>query len=273
MYHALRGLVFFLFVLNNALHAQVPDWADSIKSLKYQLDTISVIDTAPAETGVEAGLIEADVDTAEREYFLKKEFTDGLVDTLSLRQVPGHIIRKLKADKEFWYQNEKIKKAKETDSGDSYSGSPVLQALLWLVIIGGFLTFLIIYLSNSNTGLFRKSLDIANDEVNEENNDIFSINFETEIDKAAKAENFRLATRLMFLQLLRRMSDAGIIKYSHDGTNLDYMMQLHGTPHYEDFFRLARHYEFSWYGQFGVDRDKFNVIKKAFDNFQHRLQK
>jgi hypothetical protein len=217
--------------------------------------------------------MEVEADTVDKDYFLKKEFTGGIADTLSLRLVPGHVIRKWKSDKDFWYVDEDVKKVKEADSGDSFSGGPVFQTLLWLIIIGGFLTFLIIYLGNSNTGLFRKSRGIANEEVNEEASDIFSINFDTEIAKATKVENFRLATRLMFLQLLRTMSDTGIIQYRHDGTNLDYMMQLHGTPHYDDFFRLARHYEFSWYGQFGLDREKYNVIKKAFDNFEHRLQK
>ena len=263
-----------ILVFNTPIYAQVPEWADSVKELKYQLDTVSVIDTTPDEATVYAeDEDESGEDTVDQVYFLSKEFAGGLPDSLSFRQVPGDIVRKLKADKDFWYVDEVLKKTKERDTDSSFSGSPILQTILWLVIIGGFLTFLLIYLGNSNSGLFRKSRSVGDEDENAETSDIFSINFQAEIAKAAAAENFRLATRLMFLQLLRIMSDTGIIQYSQDSTNLDYMMQLRGTRHYEEFFRLARHYEYSWYGQFGLDREKYNLIKKAFDNFEYNLQK
>lgn len=264
-------IVFFLLV-STIVFAQSPDWTDSVAELKYQLDTTPVIDTMAMVEPAEEYIDEETEDTARENYFIRKEFTGGLPDTLKFRKLPDNVIKALKDDKDFWYADEAFKKRKAKDNG-GYSANPVFQALLWLIIVAGFVTFLVIYLANSNTGLFRKSKKISDEEINPETSDIFSINYQAEIDKAAAAGNYRFAVRLMFLRLLRDLSDKGGIRYRQDSTNFDYMMQLHGTALYNDFFRLARHYEYSWYGQFTIDKEKYVQVKNAFDNFEQRLNR
>ncbi|HZI53380.1 MAG TPA: hypothetical protein VFD56_06750, partial [Chitinophagaceae bacterium] len=148
---------------------------------------------------------------------------------------------------------------------------PFFQTLLWFIIIGGFAAFLILYLYNSNVGLFRKSSIIAAEESDSETGDIFAINYQREIDKSVASGNYRLAVRLMFLRLLKNLSDKNIIQYKQDNTNLDYLMQLQTGGMYADFFRLTRNYEYCWYGQFEIDKEKFTVIKKDFDSFDRKL--
>jgi hypothetical protein len=72
----------------------------------------------------------------------------------------------------------------------------------------------------------------------------------------------------MFLQLLKNLSEKNIIQYKHDRTNFDYLSQLYATRYYEDFFRITRHYEYSWYGQFEVSPKTYQVIKKEFEDFK-----
>ena len=100
-----------------------------------------------------------------------------------------------------------------------------------------------------------------------ETDNIFEINYQKEIDKAVSKGNYRFAVRLMFLQLLKNLSDKQVIHYRQDSTNFDYLLQLHQTRHYQDFFRLTRNYEYSWYGQFDIDPDTFSLIRKDFENF------
>ena len=257
------------------LSAQQPEWADSVKELKYQLDTVSVTDTViPSPETYEEVTVEIAEDENEKgEYFLKKEFTGGFTDTLSSRSLPAGNVKAFKEDRAFWYADETFKKRKEKQEGSNLSGNSLLQTILWLVIIGGFITFLVIYLSNSNTGLFRKSRLINEEETGNATDDIFSINYAEEIDKAASVENYRLAVRLMFLRLLRNLSDAGIIQYKQDSTNLDFLTQLHGTPLFSDFLKLARSYEYSWYGYFQIDRAKYAQLKNAFENYELSVKK
>ena len=274
------GIIFLFILLNPFLYAQPvlqereeTVWPDTIVNLKYQLDTIApVIDTA--DTLVENDYADEtnEEDTIEQDYFLLKEFTGGLPDTVKFRRLGENMIKTLRDDKAFWYANESFKKKQEKNEGINFTAHPVFQTLLWLVIIGGFVTFLILYLKNSNAGLFRKSSNIADEETDVETNDIFSINYQKEIDKAVGISNYRLAVRLMFLRLLRDMTDKNIIQYKHDSTNFDYMIQLQATGLYPDFFRLARNYEYSWYGQFDIDKEKYSIIKSEFNNFERKIK-
>ncbi len=265
-----------VFVLVSFLsYGQSPTWADSVTELKYQIDPI-IIDTVPVaepDTTYEDEYEgEYDEDSVREDYFLDKEFTEGFPDSLSIRKLPENVVKALKNDEDFWYADGIFQKRKEeNDSG--FLSAPILKPFIWLVIIAGFVTFLVIFLSNSNTRLFRKTSKINDEEINPATSDIFSINYQAEINKAAAAGNYRFAVRLMFLRLLRELSDTGKIQYRQDGTNFDYMMQLHGTALYGDFSRLTRHYEYSWYGQFAIDTEKYGHIANDFENFRQRLNR
>ena len=169
-------------------------------------------------------------------------------------------------------KNQNKEKREKKKERTSFTAHPLFQTILWLIIVAGFVTFLILYLYNSNASLFRKSSAIADEETDAEASDIFAINYQKEIDKAVGMSNYRLAVRLMFLRLLRNLSDRNIIQYKQDSTNFDYMMQLHPTGMHPDFSRLARNYEYSWYGQFEIDKEKYSIIKNEFENFERKLK-
>lgn len=207
-------------------------------------------------------------------YFLNKPERPFQTDSFQLRQLPAKELKRLQEDDAFWYANANIKKKTEERTGTSLGNLKWLSTLLWLIIIGGFAAFIMIYLSNSNISLFgRKNkpiADAAGEETETEN--IFAINYQREIDKAVKNENYRLAVRLLFLRLLRKLSDKHIIQYKQDNTNFDYLLQLGPTAYYRDFFRITRNYEYSWYGQFDVTPETFSVIQKDVESFENTLK-
>jgi len=239
--------------------------------MKAQQDTVQ---EPPAEITTVDDEYQVDPVTNKTVYFSEKETQLNSHDSIQLRKVPDSIIKALQAKDDFWYVNYIFKKKKEEiNEGTPITQSTFFQTLLWTVIIGGFVAFLIIYLANSNIGLFRQSgRQIASDE--EEliaTDNIFEINYQREIDKAVNNGNYRLAVRLLFLRSLKNLSDKNVIQYKQDRTNLDYLMQLHRTKYYNDFFRITRNYEYAWYGLFEISRDKYNVIKNDFENFGHNL--
>jgi hypothetical protein len=247
--------------------------ADTVE-LKYE-----VVDTAiqavPAENANDDYVVGSTDDTkVETAYFLRKEFTGGVADTLKFRSLPANVIKALREDDAFWYANETFKKKQPKKRNVKFINQPLFQTLLWVIIVGGFATFLILYLHNSNAGLFRRTATIGGeDEADLETSDIFSINYQKEIDKAVNMGNYRLAVRLMFLRVLRTLSDKNLIQYKQDSTNFEYMMQLRATTMYPDFFRLTRNYEYSWYGQFDIDPEKYSIIRNEFENFETRLKR
>ncbi|MCY7309400.1 MAG: hypothetical protein LH619_01360 [Chitinophagaceae bacterium] len=270
------GLLFFSF-LSNAQDEE-----------KIVADTTAIMAQPDEET-------EVGVSSSEKNPFSNRW------DTLSVKQrsLPGDAVKKMKEDEDFWYANANIKKKKskeqiayEKEQGrkgqkgkneqavnerdNSYvplGQRSWFQTLLWIVILAVFATGLAIYLGGSNVGLFRKkNVKAANAGEEEITGDIFAINYQKEIDKAAAQGNYRLAIRLMFLRLLKNMSEKNIIRYKQDKTNLDYLMELHPTNYYNSFFRVTRNYEYSWYGQFNVSEDAFKLIRSDFDQFDKELR-
>jgi len=270
------GLLFFSF-LSNAQDEE-----------KIVADTTAIMAQPDEET-------EVGVSSSEKNPFSNRW------DTLSVKQrsLPGDAVKKMKEDEDFWYANANIKKKKskeqiayEKEQGrkgqkgkneqavnerdNSYvplGQRSWFQTLLWIVILAVFATGLAIYLGGSNVGLFRKkNVKAANAGEEEITEDIFAINYQKEIDKAAAQGNYRLAIRLMFLRLLKNMSEKNIIRYKQDKTNLDYLMELHPTNYYNSFFRVTRNYEYSWYGQFNVSEDAFKLIRSDFDQFDKELR-
>jgi hypothetical protein len=264
-YYNIKRLVVILSLLVVSLFAQAQE-ADS---------------TAPADqNNNETNTKNYNDASKERKvYFLQKELQQngGGPDSIQWRKLPDSTLKRMSQDENFWYVNYVFNKQKKVQDNprekESFTEQPLFQTILWLVIIGGFVAFIIIYLSNSNAALFRrKSRTIHGEEdISYETGNIFEINYAKEIDKAIRENNYRLAVRLLFLRSLTRLSNKNIIDYKLDRTNFDYLVQLRPTNYYTDFFRLTRNYEYCWYGQFDIDPGKFGILKNDFENFDSRL--
>jgi len=188
-------------------------------------------------------------------------------DTLRIdrRHLPDSDMAKYLADEAFWYANADPEE-KKTVSG---VGSKLFRDVLWVIIMAGFAGIIVWYLVYSNVGFFarRDSAIDTGENAPEETDDIFSINYPLQIEKAGAAGNFRLAIRFLFLRLLRDLAQKNVIQYRQGKTNFEYLVQLHPTVYYKDFFRLVRHYEYAWYGKFEINSDTYNLVKKDFDGF------
>ena len=217
------------------------------------------------------------IDDEEKEtdeiYFSDKNQYDSL--QITQRNVPDSAIKSMQEDDDFWYANTTIPKKNTEKNNKRYT--PIgqqawVKTLVWIIIIGGFAAAIMWYLSDSSIGLFRKKSKVEQTVEEEvETQDIFAINYQKEIDKAAAQGNYRLAVRLMFLRLLKNMAEKNVIHYKLDKTNFDYLLELHSTNYYKDFFRITRNYEYTWYGQFEVNEDAYKLIRNDFDQFERNL--
>jgi hypothetical protein len=271
-YHSIKKLLLLLLLIffASSINAQKENQTDSVVA-------DSLAERPPEETTSDQQYIDTPVVTRSI-YFTDKHLqsNQGGPDKFQPRELPDSVIKKLRAGDDFWYVNYSFdkEKAKEEEKADTpFTETTFFQTVLWLVIMGGFAAFVIIYLSNSNVGLFRKNnkgIAPGGEEYAETNN-IFEINYPLEIDRAVSNGNFRLAIRLLFLKQLKNLSDKKIIQYKQDRTNFDYLLQLQSTKYYTDFFRLTRNYEYSWYGQFDIDPGKYAIIKNDFENFDRNL--
>jgi hypothetical protein len=227
-------------------------------------DTMAISQTDSAVSIGQAG-----TNYGKSDYF--NEISSHVIsDTIELRQVPQRVMDSLKKDDAFWYADKtfkkKIKQEKNVTTPVQWISMPML-----VVIVVIFIALLGWYLYQNNIlkrtgGVFK----VSNDGEHLAEN-IFDINYHKEIESAIRAENYRLAVRLLFLQVLKNLSQRNIIQYKQDRTNFDYLSQLSSGSYYNDFFRLARNFEYTWYGKFDINREMFGVIKNDFENFDRKL--
>jgi Domain of unknown function (DUF4129) len=242
----------------------------------------------------------------QKDYFRQK--TPGENFTVEQRQVSDKAIKELKEDDAFWYANKNNStkkteatisegekgrngrttpppKVEENDNPEKYNTpdepsayTPLGQrgwfkTLMLIIAITGFAAIIGWYLASNNVGFFRKK-DKKTDEAladEEMPEDIFAINYQKEIDKAARDGNYRLAIRLQYLRLLKQMAERNIINYKQDKTNFDYLAEVHPTAHYNHFFRITRNYEYSWYGKFDVSNEAYRIISTDYDKLGNQI--
>lgn len=195
-----------------------------------------------------------------------------LVDSISsvkTRKLNETDLNRIRQDEDYWYANEKLPE-KEKPSATA-PGKSWVDIIFWILVGGGFIALLIWFLTSSNIFLFRKrsaTIPLESETIEE---NIYELDFEKEIHKAVKAGNYRMAVRMLYLQLLRNLSEREIIRYSTDKTNSQYLSQLSGTSYYNEFFTLTRHFDYIWYGEFPLTQDGYVLLEKDFRQFNSRL--
>jgi len=191
-----------------------------------------------------------------------------------VRKVPDTTLNKLKSEDDFWYVNTMPNRQKPKAPGKpaNLSWLDVLSRLMWWILIGCFIAALIWFLASSNIQLFRRRPSVINALQEEElSENIFEIDYNKEINRVIANQNFAMAIRLYYLQTLLLLSQKGLIQYTHERTNNEYVDQLYKTSYYKDFFRLTRHFEYTWYGQFPISEEAFKLIQTDFNGFKQRI--
>lgn len=101
---------------------------------------------------------------------------------------------------------------------------------------------------------------------------IHEVDFATRLAEAEAAGNWRLAVRLGYLQLLKTLSDQGLINWQPDKTNHAYLAELPpaGTLR-ADFREITRQFEFVWYGELALSGTLYERVRAGQRAFQTLL--
>jgi hypothetical protein len=143
------------------------------------------------------------------------------------------------------------------------------RIFVWLLIIA-VIVFAIMKVVGMNPALlFKRDRKIINYEVDRE--DINAINFEQSIQEAISQGNYRLATRLMYLQTLHTLSTKGLINWEINKTNHHYQRELSGRPYSDGFKDLTYIFETVWYGEVAVNKGTHQFIAEKFTQFRQQI--
>lgn len=215
-----------------------------------------------------------------------QEDEQEIVDTTLHRSVwvySPDSIRSLRAQKDFEYmksldsslkkrQELNNKKQKRTSSGSLKVGNvfSLIEIVLWSLLIGALL-FVLYRIFLSDRGLFaspvrNKSLHVEEEQLTDD------VYLDQQLQLAIREGNYRLAIRFLYLQSLNKLSERNWLQLSPDKTNYQYVRELAKPQLKNTFARITLHYEYAWYGDFVIEKNVFEPIRKEFDQFQQSIK-
>lgn len=185
-------------------------------------------------------------------------------------------LQSLRSKNEFKYpdlENDtlQVKKVEETTSDTSHFEGIDVSVFLWLIVAVA-AVIVILQLAGVNMRQLFSPAKIEKhreDELLSEN--IHEIPFEKAISNAISAGNYSLATRLMYLQALKLLSDKDLIAWHENKTNWQYVYELKDIPLRSAFRTITSVFEYVQYGNMKVDEAKFVLVQDAFKNFKTLL--
>ena len=215
----------------------------------------------------------------------KQEVLQYDSSSLQLRSLPDSTIKTYKSNEEFNYSIQRsegesiwdrfwywvFRKIAEFQTNKFWS--KIFEVFLWIFCVSAF-----VYAALKLAGMNSSALlpgNKKNDQLDYllEEDDIYAINFSEAIQTAINDRNFRAATRLLYLQSLRKLADADLITWKINKTNDVYLHEISSANLKESFLFLTRAYEYAWYGAMPVDEARFKEIHQQFLNFNNNISK
>jgi hypothetical protein len=149
---------------------------------------------------------------------------------------------------------------------------PSLKPVLMVLVIG-LLSFLIFLVLNKFFKFFDER--VTNDELkvtveNLEDN-IHKADFEHLLNQALSKNEFKLAIRILYLKIIKLLSDNQHIIWKREKTNGHYVRELSSGKLGKTFAFLTLAYEEAWFSNHSVDKNKYELISKHFLTFINQL--
>ena len=148
------------------------------------------------------------------------------------------------------------------------------KILNWSISIAAFFIiafFVMTVIGMNKNKLFNKD-GSGNIDYNVANNNIHGIDFNTAIEAAIAKNNYRIATRLLYLQTLKLLTNKDLIDWKINKTNATYVQELIGHPQQYSFAQLTNYFDKVWYGETNVEVEKFDQLKQSFYQFQQHIK-
>ncbi|MUU77562.1 hypothetical protein [Winogradskyella endarachnes] len=137
----------------------------------------------------------------------------------------------------------------------------IVYGLLGVIILYLLIKFL---LENPINSVF-KTETAAIEGFNYVEENIEQIDFDLLISKALKEQNYRLATRYLYLKSLKSLANKKVIEWHYEKTNTDYLNEIKDNQLKTLFKRVSYIYDYVWYGEFPINEASFNKNKADFN--------
>lgn len=148
----------------------------------------------------------------------------------------------------------------------------VIKILAYIIIIGLVIAILYYVLRNIPTNQTSLKNVFRAADLDTPIEDISSFDMNTMIRQALDTNNLRLAIRINYLGLLKKLNEQEKIVWKKDKTNMDYLMELFSRQyHYDEIRQLTLIYETVWYGERSLTQSSYDELVPQFESMQQQL--
>lgn len=140
----------------------------------------------------------------------------------------------------------------------------IVKVLPYLILLGVLFFFIWLFHRLNPGGAFSGHAPTNTVFTTEEEAIIASQDIDQMIENALGEEDYRMAIRLQYLQVLQFLKNEGLIHYRADKTNADYARELDQDFQKNTFLILSRIYDYTWYGHFRAHRKKFEQMQNGY---------
>ena len=128
---------------------------------------------------------------------------------------------------------------------------------------------LMYFVNKEGNFLFGRSSDSIIIEAKNVEQNIHTTNFNSLIKEALANNDFRLAIRYHYLQVLKTLSKKGKIEWDTEKTNYDYYRELKDKDIKKQFQYISYIYDYCWYGEFEIKDIDYNKAVLAFEKLNN----
>lgn len=168
----------------------------------------------------------------------------------------------------------KVKRKKQSDysAANRFLNSLPVRIFFWTLALFfiGFIFYKILFKNGIFEGLKNKKRGSEEEEDGVESLGEFS-EYDALIAQAEGNNNFNLSARYLYLKTLKMLYDKGLINFSPDKTNGEYLQEMSSHPHHKQFAALTLNYEYAWYGTFVISRFQYQKLKHEFMEFSKKI--
>jgi hypothetical protein len=144
---------------------------------------------------------------------------------------------------------------------------------IWVLIIFAVIVILLmVFLGFKPSSFFRRnSKNVPEENAASLEEDINRMPLESELEKAIRLKNFKLAVRILYLGVLKQLNDLQWIDWKQHKTNWDYVRELKNSSIRPGFRDITNAFDYVWYGNFEIDEATFQLIRDKINLFRNSI--
>lgn len=166
------------------------------------------------------------------------------------------------------------KEKKESETSEPLSipwGGPLLRLISYSVVTCIVILLIYFIVRNISFDLHIKRAKVEGD-LEKPVENIEELDIQVLLDRAIRSGDFKLAIRLYYLRLLKKLHEQNKIVWKKDKTNRDYLSELFSRDFFfEEIKRLTLSYESVWYGDHMLRSESFQKLTDRFESLNDKI--